>query len=66
MYLLLGGEAKSHVKKETNGTGGIGGILVVPHQLCLIQAFQALLNPYLAQEVFHDGPLSCLSYARAP
>ena len=59
LYFLLEREAKSHMK----GMGGISGIVLAQHQVCLIQAFEALLNPCLAQEAFHDGPLSCLLYA---
>lgn len=63
LYFLLEREAKSHMKKQTKGMGGISGIVVAQHQVCLIQAFQALLNPCLAQETFHNDPLSCLLYA---
>lgn len=63
LYFLLEREAKSHMKQQTKGMGGISGGVVAQHQVCLILAFQALLNPCLAQETFHSGSLSCLLYA---
>lgn len=63
LYFLLESKAKSHTKKQMKGLGGISGIVLAQHQVCLIQAFEALLNPCLAQEAFHDSPLSCLLYA---
>lgn len=60
LYFLLEREAKSRMKKQTKGMGGISGIVVARHPVCLIQAFRAL--PALPKKLSTTVPycVSCM------